>query len=421
MFDRGDVCTAASMTALDDEIPGSLPRKAARLSFEDFHREWLAERIASAPGIAAARATRDLHPLTLRVAGGTGFTYSAPNGELSLTACDDGIVVIEIDRPSFREFADERLSAAALLYSGRVTVVRGAGHHFLRWEPYLRSLYHDRPILDWRQLDLRDRTGSPLDTSRVFALGDLGDDASHFMKTAGFLVVRGVFSGAEVVALRGECERARALMTADDPRAWWGRHRDGSAVCTRVNYAGDVSDSVQSLFEDRRLREVIAATGEPVRPATDRLDGATIIFKTPDMRAGLSDLPWHRDCGMGGHPVMCPLINASVHLAAVGPATGDLRAIAGSFAGCTGEIDATARETVGVSFTASAGDVTLHYGDILHAAPPPTDSGRRTGRITINLTHPHERCFRFIGPRQGYNDVLLASRNGVAGHDAVSD
>lgn len=404
------------MSAVDPrgEIPGSLPRDAARLDFEDFHRGWLADRVAAGHGVAAARAANRLEALTLRVPDGPDFTYAVRGGTVTvLSDAVEAALVLEIDRASFREFADERLSAAALVYSKRITAVRGAAHRFLLWESALRALYHGRPILDWRRIDLRDRRGAPLDTARAFSLRELGDDAAHFMKVAGFLVVRDVFSPTEVAELLRECARSRAAMTGGDPRAWWGRHRDGSPVCTRVNYAGDISDRVQALFEDRRLREIIAVTGATVRPATDRLDGATVIFKTSGMREGLSDLPWHRDCGMGGHPVMCPLINASVHLTEVSAATGDLRAIAGSFAGCTGDIDAAPGESVGVSFAARAGDVTLHYGDVVHAAPPPTDVGRRDGRVTINLTHPHERCFRFVGPRQGYNDVLLDARDGV--------
>jgi hypothetical protein len=29
---------------------------------------------------------------------------------------------------------------------------------------------------------------------------------------------------------------------------------------------------------------------------------------------GLSDLPWHRDCGLGGHPVTCPTLNVGIQL-----------------------------------------------------------------------------------------------------------
>lgn len=392
-------------------VPGSLPSEVAALSFEEFHRKWLAERIASGHGDALAQSMRRLQPLTLCIESGMSFTYSSTSDNLAVAAGDDGETVIEFDRASFRDFADERTSAAALVYSGRATVLRGGGHQFILWEPVLRALYHDRRMLRLSELDPRDRTGAPLDTSRSFAMEELGEEFLHFLRTAGFVVVRGVYSANEVAELRAECERARAAMTRDDPRAWWGEHSDGSMVCARVNYAGDFSNALQALFTEPRLRAIIAATGEPVRPAADRLDGATVIFKTPEMRRGLSDLPWHRDCGMGGHPVMCPLINASVHLTQVSAATGDLRAIPGSFAGSIAEIDGAMSENAGISLAARAGDVTLHYGDVLHCAPPPTDRSRRTGRITINLTHPHERCFEYVGPRQGYTDVLIKPRN----------
>lgn len=383
-------------------IPGSLPAGARDLTFEEFHRTWLPPRTSS---LAAAAAARHLPALTLGVTGGATFTYAVRGDSLMIEAGDTGATAIECDRPAFAEFADEHLSAAALLYSGRCRVRRGAPAVFLSWEPALRVLYHGRALLDLRHIDLRDRDGSRLDLSRAFPMTALDDAAAHFLATAGFLVVRAVFTADEVRALRGECERLRAAISDDDRRAWWGRHRDGRRICVRVNYAGDLSPAIQALFDDRRLRTVVAVSGQPVLAAADRLDGATVIFKTPGMVEGLSDLPWHRDCGMGGHPVMCPLINASVHLTDVTATSGDLRAIPGSFAGCS--IGEPAGDD-GISLAARAGDVTLHYGDLLHAAPPPTGHDPATARVTINLTHPHQRCFAHIGPRRGYNDVLFA-------------
>ena len=35
-------------------------------------------------------------------------------------------------------------------------------------------------------------------------------------------------------------------------------------------------------------------------------DGVTVLWKRPAVTEGLADLPWHRDCGMGGHALNCP-------------------------------------------------------------------------------------------------------------------
>ena len=59
----------------------------------------------------------------------------------------------------------------------------------------------------------------------------------------------------------------------------------------------------------------------------------SVIIKNPDMTEGLSDLPWHRDCGMGGHAVTCPVLICSLFIAPATPETGELRVLPGSWKG----------------------------------------------------------------------------------------
>ncbi len=82
-------------------------------------------------------------------------------------------------------------------------------------------------------------------------------------------------------------------------------------------------------------------------------EGVSVIWKRPSMREGLGDLPWHRDCGMGGHAVMCPMLIASVFLTPATPETGELRMLPGSWQRGCGPIDARhPRAPRGVSFAA---------------------------------------------------------------------
>jgi len=59
-----------------------------------------------------------------------------------------------------------------------------------------------------------------------------------------------------------------------------------------------------------------------------------------------------------------------------------------------------------VAIDAEPGDVTLHYGHVLHAAPAPT--GRGVGRRAMYVTATRADTLAFIGPGHGYNDVLFA-------------
>jgi ectoine hydroxylase-related dioxygenase (phytanoyl-CoA dioxygenase family) len=129
-----------------------------------------------------------------------------------------------------------------------------------------------------------------------------------------------------------------------------------------------------------------------------------VVLKNADVTAGLSDLPWHRDCGLGGHPITCPTLNMGIQLDAATAASGRLHFLAGSHRG------SVHRSTLGrpdlpiVAIDTEPGDVTVHVGDVLHAAPPPEGSG--PGRRALYLTFMPLRAFDVIGPGASYNDVI---------------
>ena len=97
----------------------------------------------------------------------------------------------------------------------------------------------------------------------------------------------------------------------DDRRSWWTTV-DGRDVCNRVNYlnspigAGGRSRDLMSGFVGycrtgwNDLRRCLRSSRREQRGH----QGA----------GGLADLPWHRDCGMGGHPVKCPMLNVGIQL-----------------------------------------------------------------------------------------------------------
>ena len=114
------------------------------------------------------------------------------------------------------------------------------------------------------------------------------------------------------------------------------------------------------------------AYGKPVGRSPDGLD----VYQT-----GLADLPWHRDCGMGGHSVKCPLLNVGIQLDAATPAAGQLQMIAGSHRGTSRlPADDDVDGLPVVAITTGPGDVTAHFGHTLHAAPPPADKPVRAGQ-----------------------------------------
>ena len=61
------------------------------------------------------------------------------------------------------------------------------------------------------------------------------------------------------------------------------------------------------------------------------------------------------------------------------------------------------------------GDVTVHFGHTLHAAPPPTDP-RAFGRRALYLSFVSPLTFKMVGKGKGYNDVLFTRDAGRIQH-----
>ena len=67
-----------------------------------------------------------------------------------------------------------------------------------------------------------------------------------------------------------------------------------------------------------------------LRVCDDRLDGPMVFVKHSNVIKGDGDLGWHVDDGIGGHPVLCPLIQAGIQLDAANASNGQLMVLAGS-------------------------------------------------------------------------------------------
>jgi hypothetical protein len=190
----------------------------------------------------------------------------------------------------------------------------------------------------------------------------------------------------------------------DDGRSWWAVRRDGTRVLCRLIYLGLRVPAIAALSDDPRLTALAALAPEPLRPAFDRADGHSVVVKNPDVASGLSDLPWHRDCGLGGHPATCPTLNVGVQLDAASAAAGRLEFLPGSH---RGSVHRTALAHPGlpvVPVDTEVGDVTVHVGCILHAAPPPTGAG--PARRTLYLSFMPLRAYDVIPAGGSYNDVI---------------
>ena len=102
----------------------------------------------------------------------------------------------------------------------------------------------------------------------------------------------------------------------------------------------------------------------------------------------------------------------STYLTPGNPETGELKMLPGSWQTACAPIDADhPKAPRGVSFAAQPGDVSLHYGDTMHAAPPPTRGDLDAYRISAVTSYA-----RPDRPLKNYNSVLHGREDGQIEH-----
>ncbi len=372
------------------------------LDFDAWHRD-LRGRLSDPIGRMAARDVRDAAPLAWRLTDGRSYRFTPAGDALRIEPGDDAPIVAVLDETAWRDFVHEIATAAGLFYGGRVQFAAGAYADLERWEPALRALASGRSIFDPRTVDLRDADGGALDLTRTFTLDAPLEPLRHFLNEAGFARVTNVFSADEIARLVEIVERRQAQATPGDGRSWWAKRADGTPVLCRLIYLGPVEPTIAALGADPRIRRLASLADEPLRIASDRSDGNSVVIKNPDVVEGLSDLPWHRDCGLGGHPVKCPALNIGIQLDAASAERGRLHFAPGTQRASCHRADLARASTVAID--TEPGDCTVHLGDVMHAAPPPL--GRGPGRRALYLTALPERAFAHIPAGKSYNDTIL--------------
>ncbi|HVN41122.1 MAG TPA: phytanoyl-CoA dioxygenase family protein [Myxococcota bacterium] len=376
-------------------------------SFVGFHRREL-PRLIERHGHLVARDLRGAPALAFRVEDGATFSWIASDGGVRIVEGDaDAATLVELPEAIFSDFLHELLTASGATMTGRARVARGALPGWQRWEPAIQSLCHGRPIYGPEVRErLVDRAGRPLELHRSFEVGDPEDEMRAFFDTTGYLHIRSVFTREEVAFYGAEVERCRARTRPDDGDSWWSVNASGHEVITRINYLDRFSKPLLELAQDPRLARYARLAGSDLRVCDDRLDGPMVFIKNAHVVKGNGDLLWHVDDGIGGHPVMCPLIQAGIQLDRANAANGQLLLLAGSHRyakhwiawGAEGDLPVVALET-------EPGDLTLHYGDTMHSTPAPTadDAGRRA--LYYKFAKP--RTFDWIPARCHYNDALF--------------
>ena len=391
-----------------EAIAGSFPA----YDVVDFHTRELPALIAR-HGALVADDLAGAAPFALRTDDGAAFTWRpTAAGVEAIEGVDGATTIVELSETTFSEFLHGLLTATGAVRTGRARVVAGGLEGWQRWEPAIQTLLTGTPIYTdavWETLV--DRAGQPLDLGRSFPADADREEMAHFLRTAGYLHVTGVYTPEEIATFGAEVEHVRSRTTPGDPFSWWSVDEAGDEVVTRINYLGRHSELLQELSFEPRLTALAHLADPALRVCDDRLDGPMVFVKHAGVVKGNGDLNWHTDDGIGGHPVMCPLLQVGVQLDVASAANGQLQVLAGSHRytkhwitwGEEGDLPVVALET-------RPGDVTVHYGDTMHSTPAPTspDAGRRA--LYYKFAEP--KTFEWVPPGCHYNDALFRPEAG---------
>jgi hypothetical protein len=348
-------------------------------------------------------------PLSLMMPSGAAYTYRF-DGRLSVEPGASGATQVLLDPDAFSEFFHELLSISGLVATGRVEVIKGDIGGFRRWEPALRAIYSGRPIYSGSvRVELVDADGRALPLVSAFDFCDFDaklEEMRAYLRMMGYLHIRRVFAGSEIDAIRARVLDAMAASRPDDGKSWWSVLEDGREVPTRINYLNRFS----AFFDELGLDPRVQALGHMADPrhlvCLDRVDGPMVFIKSPGVKTGLANLLWHKDCDLGGHPVMCPLIQLGIQLDEASAGNGQVRFLAGSHRysnhvlemGQEGELPVVGLDT-------EPGDVTLHFGDVLHCTPAPTSA--HANRKVLYYKFEKPEMFESIPAGGHYNDLLF--------------
>ncbi len=126
-------------------------------------------------------------------------------------------------------------------------------------------------------------------------------------------------------------------------------------------------------FGSRRSRAPATSSGGGARE--NRIEA---LFKPIGVTEGISDIPWHKDCGIGRHSYECCGLTVGISVTGADDVSGQLRVIAGSHRALVWSgIRQPDLDLPDVPLPTRTGDVTLHLSCTMHMAQPPVERERR--------------------------------------------
>jgi len=359
---EADIRQLSASELFDDVLPGAVSINGA-----------LAGRGAAYLGLPSLGLDVDGQQLTLEVASGSLAIRSG---------IDTAPLVATLSAEALSDLVQDLVSAMGLAMTSRVKVSSGSINDWIGWEPVLRALIDGRKVHETGDVTFVDVDGRELDLERKFALDDDRDEMRHFLEQAGFLHLRAVFDEPEMAALGGDIDTWIGRARPDDGESWWATDEHGTQQAVRVLFFSEKSEVLRGLIKDPRFSWLGGLTGD----GHVHTGGGEGLVKPLGVVRGLSDLPWHKDCGQGRHSLYCSGLTCGISVTGADRTSGALGVIPGSHRANTMSAGRDPRlDLRSLMLETETGDVTVHCSDTLHRAYPPVERPRKVVYSSFSL------------------------------------
>ena len=225
---------------------------------------------------------------------GDAVTYAVDSATIGVgEGQGDGDTVVRLSRQAWDDMVGQVRTIINLLLSNDLSFERGGFEQLADWDPILRYLHAGIPPYDPARADFHGR-----DPRAVFPPDTSDDELAAQLQTMGYLHVKAVFDAEEMQVANREIDRLAAEARPGDEQSWWVTAGDGTRVLCRLVYATLRSPVLAALENDPRVRRLGTLINPTLRAAPDRMEGSAVLLKVPGDTNGLSNIPWHQDCGV---------------------------------------------------------------------------------------------------------------------------
>ncbi len=318
-------------------------------------------------------------PIVFDVDGAAWTLTADARVEIEPGARSDVTASVHLTREQFDDLVNDQQTFMSMWAANKLQQDKGNVGHCLDWWLVLRAAVDGVPIHVPGAVTFADRDGAPLDLNRSFRPDDDRDEMRHFLHEAGFLHVRGVFTTDEMAVVSSDMDAALPQYSEGDGRSWWARTASGETRLVRMQGFDRESETVHGLLDDTRFLSLSAIPGAGHefgrKRATNRIEA---LFKPIGVTEGISDIPWHKDCGIGRHSYDCCGMTVGISVTGADDVSGQLRVIAGSHRALVWSgIRQPELDLPDIPLPTETGDITIHLSCTMHMAQPPTERERR--------------------------------------------